>query len=66
MARSDFGEMVGERVQDLIGGLGPGERPGLSFQVAIQSLMSFSRACTKGVRAAADQLVGQQAEPALD
>ena len=46
-ACSELGEVVGERVQDLIGGLGPGERPGLSFQVAIQSLMSFSRACTE-------------------
>jgi hypothetical protein len=29
MACSDFGEIAGQGVQDLVGGLGPGERPGV-------------------------------------
>jgi hypothetical protein len=36
---------------------------GLSFQVAIQSLMSFFQGRDGGADAAADQLVGQQAGP---
>ena len=64
VACSDFGEVVGERVQDLVGGLGPGERPGVVVpggdpfpDVVLQGLY-------RGVHAAADQLVRQQAEPA--
>ena len=66
MACSELGEVVGEGVQDLVGGLGPGERPGVVVpggdpvpDVVLQGLHG-------GVDAAADQLVGQQAEPALD
>jgi hypothetical protein len=64
MARPDFGEIVGEGVQDLVGGLGPGEGPGLVVpggnpvpDVVLQGLYG-------GVDTTADQLVGQQAEPA--
>jgi hypothetical protein len=33
VACSEFGEVAGERTQDLIGGLGPGERPGMARSV---------------------------------
>src|SRR6185437_4380587 len=63
---SDLGEVVGERGQDLVGGLGPGERPGVVVpggdpvpDVVLQGLDG-------GVHAAADQLVCQQAEPSFD
>src|SRR5215471_17681362 len=66
MAGADFGEVVSERVQDLVGGFGPGERPGIFVpgsdpvpDVVLQGLHG-------GVDAAADQLVGEQAEPAFD
>jgi hypothetical protein len=53
LARTEFGEVVGERVQDLVGGLGPGERPGILvpggdpfLDVVLQSLDVGSGAFT--------------------
>jgi hypothetical protein len=64
--RSELAEVNGEGVQDLVGGFGPGERPGIVVpggdpfpDVVLQHLDG-------GVDAAADQLVSQQAEPSFD
>src|SRR5580700_6314771 len=63
---SKLGEVVGQRIQDLVGGLGPGEWPGVVVpgddpfpDVMFQGLHG-------GVHTTADQLVGEQPEPALD
>jgi len=61
---SDFGEVVGERAQDLVGGLGPGERPGVVVPGGDPGLDVVLQGLHGGVDAAADQLAGQQAEPA--
>jgi hypothetical protein len=61
----DLDEVVGEGVEDLVGGLGPGNGLGFSFQVAIQLLDVGFQSLDGGVDAAADEFVGQQAEPAL-
>jgi len=45
--QGDLCEGRRERLQDLVGGLGPGEGLGFSFQVWIQAWMSFSRAWTE-------------------
>jgi hypothetical protein len=66
VACPDFGEVVGERGQDLVGGLGPGERPGVLIPGGDPGPDVVLQGLHRGVHAAADQLVGQQAEPALD
>jgi hypothetical protein len=35
LGRSELGEVAGERVQDFIGGLGPGERPGVALSAKL-------------------------------
>jgi hypothetical protein len=58
----DLGEVAGERLEDLVGGFGPTEGRGLSFQSSIHAAMSSSRALT----ATADKFVGEQTEPTFD
>src|SRR5690348_15511691 len=60
---SDLGEVAGERGQDLVGGLGPGERPGVVVPGGDPVPDVMFQGLDGGVYAAADQLVGQQAEP---
>src|SRR5215467_3201814 len=66
MACPDLGEIVGKRVQDLVGGFGPGERPGVGVPGGDPVLDVVFQGLHGGVHAAADQLVGEQAKPALD
>src|ERR1022692_3287058 len=65
-SRADLGEIVGERFEDLISGLGPGEGPGVLVPGADPRLDVVLQGFDGGVDTAADELVGQQAEPALD
>jgi len=44
---SELGEVAGKGIQDLICGLGPGERAGVVVPGGDPALMSFSRACTE-------------------
>src|SRR6266516_5698083 len=66
MACPDLGKVVSERVQDLVGGLGPAERPGVGVPGGDPVPDVVFQGLDGGVDAAADQLVGEQAEPALD
>src|SRR5689334_24564185 len=65
-AGSELAEVVGERGQDLVGGLGPGERPGIVVPGGYPVPDLVLQGLHRGVHAAADQLVGQQPEPPLD
>src|SRR5205085_12079993 len=66
VASSELGEVIGEGAQDLVGGLRPGERPGVVVPGGDPVLDVGFQGLDGGVDAAADQLVGQQAEPSFD
>src|ERR1035438_8489519 len=58
-SRADLGEIVGERFEDLISGLGPGEGPGVLVPGADPRLDVVLQGFDGGVDTAADELVGQ-------
>src|SRR6185312_147012 len=60
------GEVVGEGAEDLVGCLGPGERPGVVVPGGDPVADVVFQGLDGGVDAAADQLVGEQAEPSFD
>ncbi len=59
-------EIVGERGEDFVGGLGPGEGPWVGVPGVNPGADVAFEGVDAGVDAAAQELVGEQAEPAFD
>jgi hypothetical protein len=59
-------EVVGERGEDFVGGLGPGEGPWVGVPGIDPGADVAFEGVDAGVDAAAQELVGEQAEPAFD